>query len=229
VNNRVPVAVSAFAVMSAAILSAWAWLVVAESTVPAGIGSDLEPVSKFQGLVIGPLLFIGLPIALFLLIPRIETRRHHLWSSAKAYGAIWIAVVLGGLVAHTAFVLRATNRSLDLSENILELVFPLLLIVTGNYLSKLRSNFFIGIRTPWTLSSDLAWRKTHRVGGRVLILLGLALIPFAFYLDSAISLWVTGVAVVGTALVLVVYSYFVWRSDPASRASERTTETSQQS
>src|SRR5918994_4689833 len=168
-NNRVPPAVSVFAVMCAAILSVWAWLVVDGSTVPAGIGSDLEPVSKFQGLIIGPLLFMGLPIALFLLIPRIEPRRGHLWSSAKAYGAIWIAVVLGGLVAHTAFVLRATDRTLDLSENIFELVFPFLLVVTGNYLSTLRSNFFVGIRTPWTLSSDLAWRKTHRVGGRVLI------------------------------------------------------------
>jgi uncharacterized membrane protein len=228
-TNRVPLAVSTFAVMCAGILSVWAWLVVDGSTVPAGIGSDLEPVSKFQGLIIGPLLFIGLPIALFLLIPRIEPRRGHLWSSAKAYGAIWIAVVLGGLAAHTAFVLRATDRTLDLSENIIELVFPLLLIVTGNYLSKLRSNFFVGIRTPWTLSSDLAWRKTHRVAGRVLILLGLALIPSAFYLDSATNLWVTGAAVVGTALVLFVYSYFAWRRDPASRASERTAETSQQS
>jgi uncharacterized membrane protein len=194
VNNRVPLAVSAFAVMSAAILSAWAWLVVAESTVPAGIGSDLEPVSKFQGLVIGPLLFIGLPIALFLLIPRIEPRRDHLWSSAKAYGAIWIALVLGGLVAHTAFVLRATNRSLELSENILELVFPLLLIVTGNYLSKLRSNFLRWNQDAMDPLKRPAWRKTHRVGGRVLMLLGLALIPLAFYLDPATGPWLDGAA-----------------------------------
>jgi uncharacterized membrane protein len=226
-NNKVPLAVSAFAVAGAAILSVWAWLVVEGPTVPAGIGSDLEAVSKFQGLVIGPLLFIALPIALFLLIPRIEPRRDHLWSSAKAYGAIWMALVLGGLVAHTAFVLRATDRSIDLSENLIELVFPLLLIVTGNYLSKVRSNFFVGIRTPWTLSSDIAWRKTHRVGGRVLILLGLALIPLAFFLESAANLWVTRAAVVGTALLLVIYSYFAWRGDPASRRSDRTAETRQ--
>ena len=39
---------------------------------------------------------------------KIELRREHLWSSAKAYGAIWITLVLGGLLAHAAFVLRAT-------------------------------------------------------------------------------------------------------------------------
>jgi hypothetical protein len=54
-------------------------------------------------------------------------------------------------------------------------------------------------------SSDIAWRKTHRVGGHVLILLGLALIPLAFYLDSTTNLWVTGTAVVGTALILIIY------------------------
>ena len=122
-NNRVPRYVSGFAVIGAAILSVWAWLVIDGSTVPAGIGSDLVPVSKFQGLVIGPLLFIGLPVALFLLIPRIEPRRRHLWSSAKAYGAIWIAVVLAGLVAHAMFVLRATDRSVDLAEDATGLVF----------------------------------------------------------------------------------------------------------
>lgn len=91
-NSRGPLAVSAFAVMCAATLSGWAWLVVDGATVPAGIGSDLELVSKFEGLVIGPLLLIGLPTALFLLIPRIEPRRDHLWASAKAYGAIWVTV-----------------------------------------------------------------------------------------------------------------------------------------
>lgn len=202
-------------------LSVWAWLVIDGSTVPAGIGSDLVPVSKFQGLVIGPLLFIGLPVALFLLIPRIEPRRRRLWSSAKAYGAIWIAVVLAGLVAHAMFVLRATDRSVVLAEDATGLVLALVLVVTGNYLSKLRSNFFVGIRTPWTLSSDIAWRKTHRVGGRVLILLGLALIPLGLYLDSPTDLWVTGAAVIGTALVLVIYSYFAWRSDLSSQASDR--------
>jgi SdpI/YfhL protein family len=166
--------------------------------VPAGVGSDLEPVSKFQGLVAGPLLFIGLPIALFLLIARIEPRRAHLWSSAKAYGAIGIAGVVGGLGAHAAFVLRATDRNHALSENLIELVLPILLIVSANYVTKLRSNFFIGIRTPWTLSSEVAWRRTHRVGGRVLMLLGLVLIPPAFVLDAGTNGWVTGLALLGS-------------------------------
>jgi hypothetical protein len=141
-------------------------LVIDGATVPAGIGSDLEPVSKFQG-----------------------------WS---------------------------------------ELVFLLLLIGTSDNRKsamgrpKLRSNFSSasGLHGP---SSDITWRKTHRVGGRVLILLGLSLIPLAFYLDSATNLWVTGAVVVGTALILVIYSYFPRRGDPHSQCSDRTAVTPKQS
>jgi uncharacterized membrane protein len=92
--------------------------------------------------------------------------------------------------------------------------------VAGNYLSKLRSNFFLGIRTPWTLSSEVAWWKTHRVGGRVLSVLGLVLIPPVFFLDTVTNFWVAGGAILGVAVILCVYSYFAWRSDP-----ERATET----
>ena len=49
----------------------------------------------------------------------------------------------------------------------------LVLMVVGNYLGKVRSNFFFGIRTPWTLSSELSWNRTHRLAGRLLVALGL--------------------------------------------------------
>lgn len=137
--------------------------------------------------------------------------------------------MVGGLGAHAAFVLRATDRNLALSENLIELVLPILLIVSANYVTKLRSNFFIGIRTPWTLSSEFAWRRTHRVGGRVLMLLGLVLIPPAFLLDAGTNGWVTGLALLGVGLGLVVYSYFAWRNDPTSHSSGRTLERRQHS
>jgi uncharacterized membrane protein len=39
----------------------------------------------------------------------------------------------------------------------------------GNVLGKLRSNFFVGIRTPWTLSSEHVWDQTHRWAGRLFV------------------------------------------------------------
>ena len=52
----------------------------------------------------------------------------------------------------------------------------LLFVLIGIYMPKLPQNWFVGIRTPWTLSSDVVWKKTHVVGGRLFVLAGIVFI-----------------------------------------------------
>jgi uncharacterized membrane protein len=216
-NLRIPLFASAAAVLIVAVLSLWAWLTVTGSTVPAGIGDDLEPVSKLRGLVIGPALFVGLPILLFIVIPRIEPRRANLLASSRAYGAAWVTVVSLGVIAHFGFVSRATGADLN-PDALLPAALAIGLVILGNYMGKVRSNFFFGIRTPWTLSSDLSWNKTHRLGGKLLVLTGLALFPLAFLIeDASLSATIGAVTVTTVAVLLVVYSYVIWRRDTATR------------
>jgi len=92
-----------------------------------------------------------------------------------------------------------------------------LFLILGNYLPKTRSNWFFGIRTPWTLSSEEAWIKTHRIAGRLFIAMGLIGLLSIFILPSA---WQIGVLVGGSLCLTIftlIYSYFAWRS-----ASDRT-------
>lgn len=82
----------------------------------------------------------------------------------------------------------------------------------GNLLPRFRSNFFFGIRTPWTLSSDTVWTRTHRVGGYVMVLIGLLLV-----LAGAVgsTRWVL-VAICGAfamVLFVLIYSYVIWRAE----------------
>ncbi len=56
-----------------------------------------------------------------------------------------------------------------------------LLIVLGNYMPKIKPNYFIGIRTPWTLESEAVWNKTHRLGGKVFIAMGMLSMLTAFW------------------------------------------------
>jgi uncharacterized membrane protein len=91
------------------------------------------------------------------------------------------------------------------------------LIVVGNYLGKVRSNFFFGIRTPWTLSSELSWNRTHRLGGRLSVLIGLvALLTPVFPWAGVVALAVGAPIMV---IVLVIYSYVQWNRDPAKLKS----------
>ena len=85
-----------------------------------------------------------------------------------------------------------------------------LLAAVGNYLPRIRSNWWVGIRTPWTLENDRVWRETHRVGGRAFVAAGLAMAASAL-LPEDVRVWVAGAALAVATVVPVAYSYVSWR------------------
>jgi uncharacterized membrane protein len=89
-----------------------------------------------------------------------------------------------------------------------------LFIAIGATMGKLRPNWFLGLRTPWTLSSKTAWVRTHRIGGWLFILLGMSTVLAMPFTEGpfAARLLVFGAA--GIAVWSMVYSYILWRSDP---------------
>ena len=83
----------------------------------------------------------------------------------------------------------------------------------GNVLPRVRPNWMVGVRTPWTLSSDRVWERTHRVGGYLMLALGLALLLSAAFAPPV----ATFALILGGALVVslgtIIYSYIVWRQE----------------
>jgi len=98
------------------------------------------------------------------------------------------------------------------------LLVGVLLIVAGSVMGRLRPNWFFGIRTPWTMSSEVAWTRTHRLGGLLFMLVGALSIATHLLLGRRVGFIVT----LGGPLVLViwslVYSYRVWRDAPDKTA-----------
>ena len=118
-------------------------------------------------------------------------------------------VTLVGFMSAVALLvlLAATGRNVHMNEMIFAGV-GILFIILGNYLGKVRKNFFLGIRTPWTLASDEVWNRTHRLGGWIFVLIG-----FFMFLNAFIRL-PEGVligSIVVVALVPVVYSFVLYR------------------
>jgi len=94
----------------------------------------------------------------------------------------------------------------------------LLFIVLGNYLGKIKMNWFMGIRTPWTMSSENVWNKTHRFGGKMFILAGLLMIAQIFLpLNFRLPVFIFSIAVIlfGT----VGYSYLVYLREKKNKAN----------
>ena len=83
-----------------------------------------------------------------------------------------------------------------------------LLMVLGNYMGKLRKNFFIGIRTPWTLASDAVWERTHRLAGWLFVAAGLVMV--ASVLIGA-PIWLPLGAIAAATLLPVAYSLWIYR------------------
>src|SRR5205085_3618863 len=85
-------------------------------------------------------------------------------------------------------------------------------VVIGNVMPRARPNWLFGIRTPWTLTNDRVWERTHRIGGLLFVIAGILLIVAAFAMPATF-IPVMIVCVVTAALVPVAYSYFAWRQE----------------
>lgn len=221
-NRRPMVLVSGAVVAAMLVLAAWAWSQLpADAQVPVHWGVDGRP-DGFADKTIGLFLLPGIAglIAILLaVIPSIEPRRANLERSGKPYGATWIGVMLLLGVIHVLAVGVALGAALDVTRIVL-VGTGVLFVVIGNYLPKTRPNYLLGIRTPWTLTSDLSWTRTHRVGGRLFMLEG-AILAISGLLDVAsgalLGLIIGGLAVI--VGIMFAYSYVVWRDDPARRTT----------
>lgn len=87
-----------------------------------------------------------------------------------------------------------------------------LFLIIGNYMSKIKPNWFMGIRTPWTLENEEVWNKTHRLGGKLFMLLGLLLILSGFVKTSEEQFWPIFVgSVIAVAFIPIVYSFILYK------------------
>ena len=202
-------------------ISVYGWVKIpAGQQIPVHWGIDGTP-DRYGGKAEGLLMMPGLAIfltALFAFLPRIDPRRKNLIRSQKAYITIWAGALVLLLLIHLLVVLSVMGWAANVGK-IVPAAVGILFIVIGNYLPKTQSNFYVGIRTPWTLSSNLSWYKTHRLAGRLFILLGLILFGGLFF-QSQLWVWVLIVSLVAMLVVLAVYSYLVWKDDPEKQKFE---------
>ena len=155
---------------------------------------------------------IGAGLALMLsVLPRIDPRRE----SYQLHGSTYWLVANASLVFLAAVHVAAIGANLGWPirmERLVGIGGGALLILIGNLMTRMRPNWFMGIRTPWTLSSETVWRKTHRIGGYGFVAAGAAMALAGIARPAATGL-VSIVAVGAAALVPVIYSYFAWRGE----------------
>lgn len=204
-------------------LSGWAWLQLgSDARIPIhwGIDGRADGFGGRNMLFLMPAITLGLA-GLFWAIPRIEPRKGNLLRSSKAYHLVWLGMLAfeGGL--HTVMVAAALGKDVAIDRYI-AIGMGLLFALIGNSLGKVRSNFMFGVRTPWTLSSELSWNKTHRLTGWLFVLYGLVMMwAGCFPAGGRIVFWATAVFIPVMVIISTVYSYLVWRQDPKKQSLGR--------
>jgi len=151
------------------------------------------------------------------LLRRLDPRREHYERFDSTFWIVVNLLVLMLGVLEVAVVGFNLGWPIDMQQVVLGLV-GLLLVAIGNYMPRMRSNWWMGIRTPWTLSSERVWRETHRLGGRTFVLGGLVTIAAAF-LPKPVAPWVALGGLLVGGFVPVVYSYLLWRGEAGEAGS----------
>jgi uncharacterized membrane protein len=167
--------------------------------------------SKFWGVFLMPLMTTGL-VLLFLAIPSIDPLRANIAVFREAFNLF--IVLFAGFMVYIYFLTLLWNlgyTGFNMSEAMLP-ALGVLFFFTGYLMRRSKRNFFIGIRTPWTLSSDRVWEETHRVGS-VLFMISGALAFAGSFLGGTTAFWFILVPVMVSVVVTLVYSYVLYQRE----------------
>lgn len=166
---------------------------------------------KFAGLLLIPLLAIGLYF-LLLFIPRLDPAYQNYAQFAGTYLALRFAMLLFLAAIFAATVLSALGYRVPILSVVAWSMAGLFALL-GAVMHRIRPNWLVGVRTPWTLSSELSWTKTHRLAGWLFGLLAAIMIVWGMMPNA--TMFVVTMATLGVSvLAMVVYSYRVYCDDP---------------
>jgi uncharacterized membrane protein len=203
------------AALAAAIVSIALW-----SRLPPEVVTHWNLLGKANGsssrawaALAGPGIILGLTL-LFQVVPRIDPRRENYDKFHEVYWLVVNGFVLCLLVLHLAILAAGTGAVVSV-QRVMAGCLAVLMLVLGNSLGRIRPNWFMGVRTPWTLDNPEVWRRTHRVAAWLLV--GAGVVTGAAALVRGVNPLGIGLgAVMAMAVVSIVVSYVFWLQERRS-------------
>jgi uncharacterized membrane protein len=172
-------------------------------------GNVDDYMSRFWGVFLMPFVFVGLAL-LFIAIPKIDPLKNNIKKFRKYYDGFIILFFIFMLLVYVQTILW--NLGTEISPN---LAFPILIgllfFYIGILLENAKRNWFIGIRTPWTLSSEKVWNKTHKLGSKMFKISGI-IVLIGFLFQKYVTYFIL-IPTLFVAFYLVVYSYVEYQKE----------------
>jgi len=162
---------------------------------------------KFWGLFLFPIILIFLYL-LFLIIPRIDPLKKNIEKFREYYDYLILVIFLFLFYVFLLTILANLGYRFNMTKTIIPAV-GLLFFYIGFILNKVKRNWFIGIRTPWTLSNERVWDKTHKLGSKLFKISGIIILIGIFFQDYLV--WFILIPVIVTVVWLFIYSYLEYK------------------
>jgi len=165
--------------------------------------------SKFWGLFLMPIILIGV-VLLYLIVPKLDPLKENIEKFRKYFDGFIVLLLLFLFYLYVLTIFW----NLGLKFNIGQAIIPALAILfyyCGILLEKAKRNWFIGIRTPWTLSNDMVWEKTHKIGGKLFKIVGIVAILGIFF--QKYILFFIFVPIILVVVCTTIYSYTEYQKE----------------
>ena len=165
--------------------------------------------SKFWGLFPMPIISVGL-LLLFILIPTMDPLKSNIQQFRKYFDGFVVLIMVFLFYLYLLTIFWNSGYRFNIIV-FLSPAFAILFYYTGILIENTKRNWFIGIRTPWTLSSDRVWDKTHKIAGKLFKIAGIVALGAIFFETAAIFFIIVPVIII--SIYAIVYSYFEYQKE----------------
>ena len=162
---------------------------------------------KFWGLFLMPILSVLL-LGLFLVIPNLDPKKENIKKFKKYYDGFIFVIILFLFYLYLLTIFWNLNYRFDFIKFIIP-PFALLFFYLGILIENAKRNWFIGIRTPWTIESEKVWDKTHKLGGILFKICGL--ISLTGLLIPQIAFFMVIIPIMLSTIITIIYSYIEYK------------------
>jgi uncharacterized membrane protein len=175
------------------------------------IKGEIDRYGEKMELIIIPILLPLLVYIIFLIVPKIDPKNKLNKMGNKLQIIKVLSTTFMSILA--LFIIYSSKNQSFTNPNYIILLIGVLYIILGNYFKTIKANYFIGIRTPWTLENETVWKKTHKLGGKLWFVGGIIVVLTSLILDKepnvTIFLIITGII----TIIPIVYSYIIFKNE----------------
>jgi uncharacterized membrane protein len=168
-------------------------------------------VDDYSHKAVATLIMPLLPLGIYLLMtitPKIDPKKENYTKFGVSYEKIRLATVLIMVGVVTMSLMAGLGYQVNISL-ILRIVLPIFIIYLGNYMGKIKHNYMVGFKTPWTLANEEVWKKTHRLGSKLMVAGGLVAL-LGIFTTPKVGFIIMMAGLLIPSIITMVYSYLIF-------------------